>query len=744
MWTLRNYELQRVQERVATTLSPCSSSHLGRPVRPPESATTLGLLLGMSICAWPASAQEASPAPNPSPDQASPGKAAGSAATDDIIITALPDETSSIDRTTYIVQDNAQARSSTVLDVLSRVPSVDLTPSGQLRLFGRSGVKILIDGREVINPLGVLGNLQGSQIVRIEVISNPSAQFSAQGTAGIINVITRRSHGAGLGGSLTVSAGTLGNYNAKVSPTWSAGPLSLSGSLGLARTGGRAEFRRDRYEIDSASRVTGLQSEVGASDFRGNDLTASLIATYQLSDREKLAATAILGRGVTDRSERSTLDQSGSSVKIVDQTREGSSRSRSLDYSVEYRREGSRKGESLTISAQHSSTKFLVDNGFSSVSSGSSPGTFIIVDDTSYDLSSAKADYVRPGKKGRLLTAGVSLERRSEASSSLARGILPFREGLFEELSTLDASWTDKAAYLTYQFPLLGITFLPGMRVEARRYERSVSGAATGGTHLFPTLHMERRLGRSTRIGLSYSRRIAWPDFRTLDPAVRFSDLTTAVVGNALLRPEITDSYEAKVNTKVGNQSVDITFYSRRTKNLFSKLAELNSDGVLISRNVNLGALTLRGVNVSLRGPIRRRLSYSVTGDLAGESISDDFLDSSLLRSRPQYSLATQLEYKDGRQDHKGADHITLNSRYNGPYDRGLFTIAPYASVNASWSHMLTDRVAAVLNVGRILIPRTTQVTTYSPSTVTREFYRSSGLKITASLTFTLRPPRQR
>jgi outer membrane receptor protein involved in Fe transport len=431
---------------------------------------------------------------------------------------------------------------------------------------------------------------------------------------------------------------------------------------------------------------------------------------------------------------------------MVDQTREGSSRLRALDYSLEYRREGNRKGESLTISAQHSSTNFLVDSTFLSVTSGSSPGTFILVDDSSYDLSSAKADYIRPGKKGRLLTAGVSLERRSETSSSLARGILPFREGLFEELSTLDASWTDKAAYLTYQFPLLGVTFLPGMRVEARRYDRlgPASGAASGGAHLFPTLHMERRLGRSTRVGLSYSRRIAWPDSGALNPAVRFSDLTTATLGNALLRPEITDSYEAKINTKAGKQSIDLTAYSRRTKNLFSKLPELNADGVLVSRNVNLGSLTLRGVNVSVRGPISRRLSYSATGDLAAESISDDLLDPSLLSSRPQYSLVTQLEYKDGRQDHKGADHLTFAYRYNGPYDRGLFTIAPYSSLSASWSHMITGRVAGVLNVGRILIPRVTQVTTYSPSTVTREFYRSSGLKITASLTFPLRPPGQR
>jgi outer membrane receptor protein involved in Fe transport len=698
----------------------------------------------MSFYAWPASAQDTSPAPNPAPDQASPGKAAGSNATNDIIVTALPDQNSSIDRTTYVVQDNAQARSSTVLDVLTRIPSVDLTPSGQLRLFGRSGVKILIDGREVLNPLGVLGNLQGSQIVRIEVISNPSAQFSAQGTAGIINVITRRAREPGFGGSATVSIGTLGNYNAKVSPTWTAGRLSLSGSLGISRTRGRSDFRRDRFEIGSASQGIGLQTEDGSSDIRSTDLAGSLIATYRLSDRQTLSSTVIARHGVGSRAERSVLEQLGSSQGAVEQTREDSSRFGSLDYSLEYRREGRRKGESLTISGQYSSNKFLVDNSFLSLSPGSNPATFIVVDDASFDLLSAKADYIRPGKKGRLLTAGVSLERRSETSSSLARGILPFREGLLEELSTLDVAWTDMAAYLTYQFPLLGVTFLPGMRVEGRRYERSVFGAASGGTHLFPTLHMERRLGRSTRIGLSYSRRIAWPSSSALNPAVRFSDLTTAAIGNALLRPEITDSFEAKINTEVAKQSIDITAYSRRTRNLFSRLGELNADGVLVNRQVNLGELRLDGVNVSVRGPISGRLSYSATGDIAAESISDDFLDSSLLRPRPQYSFATQLEYKDGQQDRKGTDHITVSYRFTGHYDRGLFTVAPYSSVSASWSHMITDRVAGVLNVGRISIPRATKVTSYSPSTVTREFYRTSGLKITASLTFTLRSSRQR
>jgi hypothetical protein len=632
-----------------------------------------------------------------------------------------------------------------VLEILSRVPSVDITASGQLRLLGRSGAKILIDGREVTNPLGVLGNLQGSQIVRIEVMSNPSAQFSAQGTAGIINVITRRSHRPRLGGSLVVSAGTLGNFDAKVSPTWARGPLSLSASLGASRTGSRADFSRERYEIDPAFNILGRQSEAGTSTIRSDGLIGSLFATYRLSDRETLSATVIARQGDGARSERSALVRSGFPGEILEQTRSATDRFASRDYSLEYRRDGERKGESLTISTQHSSSTFVLANSFLFQSPSLGSGTFIVNDSSSDNLASLKIDYIRPGGGKKLLTAGVSIERRSEKALSLARGALPFGGIDVVESSGVSGSWTNEAGYATYQFPLLGVVLLPGIRVESRQYDLSgaVAGVNSGGTHLFPTLHLERRLSASAHLNLSYSRRIAWPDIGALSPAVRFSDSTTVTVGNLFLRPEITDSYEAKFTTKVGKRNVAVTAYSRHTRDLFSNLRELNADGVLVSRRVNLGVLTLRGADMSVRGPISPRLSYSATADIAAESISDDLIEHSLLKSRPQYSFSAQLEYQQGPRDRRGADRITLSYRYNGPIDRGLFSFSPYSYLSGSWSHMITDRVGAVVNVGRVLIPSTTKSTSYSRSTIEDQFNRPAGLKIVTSLTYSLRPTNQ-
>jgi outer membrane receptor for ferrienterochelin and colicins len=708
-------------------------------LRQPNLQMALAVCLGTFAVATPALAQDTSSSREAPTSPPSSARTGGSDEQNEIVVSAAPSERSSIDRTTYIVHDNVEARSSNVLKILSHVPSIDVTPSGQLRLFGRSGVKILIDGHEVANPLAVLQNLQGSQIVQIEVISNPSAQFSAQGTAGIINLITRRSHPSGLGGSLNATGGTFGSYDAKAVPTWTRGPLSISGSLGMSRSISRTNVHRERFGLDSASDITSQESEIRESRIRNDTLTSSLSATYRISNRDSLSLSAMAIQSHSHRSAQSTIESSDI-VDILDQTLDQATRFHSFDYAAEYRREGSRKGENLTIAASGSTSSFFTNSEFSTVGRGSR-GMFILRDSSPNSSASLKADYVRPGGADRLMTLGASIERQSTTISSFDEGDLPLGGVAAPATSTLSGAWTDKAVYLTYQFPFHGIKLLPGLRVESRRYHiAGGAGASSGGAHLFPTLHVEWRLSRSTRLDASYSRRIAWPDIGSLNPAVRFSDSTTATAGSQFLRPEITDSFEAKVSTGLGKQSLDVTAFSRRTRDLFSNLIELSPDNVLISRNVNLGVLTLRGVDISVRGPIGAHFHYSATGDLSAETISDDVIDRAFLKSRPRYSLVTMLEYYHGVQEQPGADHARLTFRYYGPVATGLVSSSSYSSLSGSWSHVISRRLAGIFDIGSILIPPTTRATSYSPSSLARDFYRPVGFRMSASLSYTLGP----
>ncbi len=186
---------------------------------------------------------------------------------------------------------------------------------------------------------------------------------------------------------------------------------------------------------------------------------------------------------------------------------------------------------------------------------------------------------------------------------------------MFSTSSTITGSWLEKAAYLTYQFPLLGGTVLAGLRLEGRNYDIAVAPPARAPreTHAFPSLHLERTITRWLSADLSYSRRIAWPGITDLDPALRFSDPTTAVAGSPVLRPEITDSLEAKLQFRLSRQSVDLTVYSRTTHDRWSDFSELNGDGVLVTQTRNLGTLTLNGASLSVRGPLGGGFRYTLT-----------------------------------------------------------------------------------------------------------------------------------
>ncbi|HZG47229.1 MAG TPA: TonB-dependent receptor plug domain-containing protein, partial [Allosphingosinicella sp.] len=203
-----------------------------------------------------------------------------------IVVRAQSDQRTSIDRETYIVRDNAQARTSNGLEILSRIPAVTVQPDNSVRLLGTTGVTVLVDGRPSPNP-NVLRDLQGSEIARIEVVSNPSAQFSASGTGGVINIITRRDAAGGLRGSATASIGRYDSYEARVAPTWSSGKWTVTANLGVTQNGSDTETIRERTNLNPASPIPST-FETQEIDGRFRSANANTQISYRLSDKKTI------------------------------------------------------------------------------------------------------------------------------------------------------------------------------------------------------------------------------------------------------------------------------------------------------------------------------------------------------------------------------------------------------------------------------------------------------------------------
>ena len=148
----------------------------------------------------------------PSPTAAKP------AAVQELVVTGKSGPVQSlIDRKVYAVTTNLQATTGTAAELLNDVPSVAVDADGNVTLRGDADVTILIDGKPSAQFSGATRGLSllqfpASDIERIEVLTSPPAQFKAEGSAGVINIITRKSRKAGLSGSGQLSAGDHGRF----------------------------------------------------------------------------------------------------------------------------------------------------------------------------------------------------------------------------------------------------------------------------------------------------------------------------------------------------------------------------------------------------------------------------------------------------------------------------------------------------------------------------------------------------
>jgi ferric enterobactin receptor len=682
------------------------------------------------------------PAPSPPPGQApepepQPGQ-------DNIVVTA-PSQQSSIDRQTYLVRDTPEARSATTNDILERIPSVEVQADGTVRLVGAGNATILIDGRRVADPATTLRNMTGNQIERVEVMTNPGAQFPAQGTGGIVNIVTRRNTQNGLGGSATLSGGSYGSYDVRVAPTYGAGNWTFTGNLGHGRFEQRADFERDRFALQPGGPVP-ISSEDGDQTDEGRYYYGNGSASYRPDDRRTITLTGTLAHTDFLQTRESLLTAAAVPGGMADVLSTNEANFNYRDLALDYRATTARQGEMLTASVKWARFSGDFDRLFSTDPVGGPANIFQQTQTMSDESWTGKVDYVRPFANAERLSVGAQFVTTANRLGQNATGTLP-NGAPFAASSLVDGSWFEYAGYATYQFELAGFTIMPGLRVEGRAYDL---GGTTGVPDLktgnvFPSLHTERQLAAWLTGTASYSRRITYPPIQLLNPALNFQDATTAQAGNPALEPQFTDSYELRLRGQVARHNLELTAFRRTTTDIWSFRGEVNPDGVLVTRPFNFGSQALTGAELSARGPILEGLRYVLTANVSDQALDQDGAGGPLpSRHGATWSGTGQLEYKDGQDGRAGADRLNLTLRYFGPTDTGFTRVEPLALATFTWSHTITDRLSAVLTVQNLRLSEGRESITTGLTSRSRDLFApSSPQRITLALTWSFRPPGQ-
>ncbi|MEZ5972589.1 MAG: TonB-dependent receptor [Hyphomonadaceae bacterium] len=660
--------------------------------------------------------------------------------TDDseIVVTGEQTDDTRIDRRVYTIRDDPEAQTAPIVDVLSRLPSVTVSPTGQIRLLGHPGVLILIDGRRPTNAEVALRTLLGSAVERIEIITNPSAQFGPEGSAGVINIITRRRFAHGVSGSALANVDTRGGLQASVSPSLSDGAWDIGGSLSVARSVTEVDIARTRQPLDALDGPALREASHSTSD------TGSISATFQVTHRpdneRRISASAEAHYAGGDGNRVIDVTSDDPAFEPFREFVSGPGTLQAQALTLRYEWNGT-EGRELTLTG---SVQGYGGDNQNLISHTSNTGDFAYrsILTTDQTAASAQLDYDQPLGESRLLALGSQFDWTDRTIDDVLQHVSGSAALGPDLQSTVSGEWNTLAVYGTLQFSLGDWRILPGLRLEDRR--RIVTSAGVGGedrsTDIYPSLHLERHFTDDLELRASYSKRVDHPDLGSLNPAIRYVDTTRATVGNPSLEPVTTHAYEASIDYTPGNSRIGLTIYDRRSVDVWSSFTETNTDGVDVTTTVNAGTRLSRGAELSVRGQMSPKWRYSLVANMFYREL--DVLDGSLIRRDDQfrYTINGQLEFRDGELTEGGSNQVQLNVRYQSEEFGFQTTESDFVTADLIWRRSLTSRASLVLSLYDLFDSSDTDATLVTNDFVQRSHTFGAGLRARLALSYRLGP----
>ncbi len=526
-----------------------------------------------------------------------------------VTITALrPTITQLADRMVVSVEGTAMAAGSNAYSVLAKAPGVFIDHEGNIQLNGRSGVTVMIDGRPSYLSARDLRNLlegmPAENLKNLELITNPSAKYEAEGTSGIININLKKNIRQGMNGSVYTSY----NYNFKQhgfttggNINYKNGKWNTSLNLDMARrVGGReATFTRIFY----APTKTTYFDQVATGNFvvQGPPAIRTGI-DYSITDKHSVG---VMLNYTTNKAEQDFLTDTyiGSSPKDPDQYIDANNYNentyKNFTGNFHYNGKLDTIGSTLTTDIDYVRIRNVGSgnfyNYFHDLNSGDETQDFLYTSTPNgYNISSARVDYTKMFRnKSKIEIGGRASQVLSDNNSQFYfnNGSLeldPLRTNHFNYREKIFAGYVNWSGNLSKK-----VTLQTGLRGEKTisKGKSFTTGQVNEREYfdLFPSVFLQHKISDNYGINYSYSRRLTRPNYGNLNPFRAYRDPYTWVQGNPYLRPQYTHSFSiAQVIKKVYN----VTLSYQMNKDVMAEVPILdvaNATTVYTTGNIDDG-----------------------------------------------------------------------------------------------------------------------------------------------------------
>jgi outer membrane receptor for ferrienterochelin and colicin len=599
-----------------------------------------------------------------------------------------------IDRRTYEVQQNPHSQQKDSIQLLRGLPAVTISPDENISLLGSGNVKIFVDGRPYpTDPRAYLRTLHGSDIERIEVITNPSAQYSAEGTAGIINFVLRKKQGEGRSGTASSEVTSLGHGNADATVKTKDGKWTYEfQGGGRVGTGSRSTYHKLRSTEAAPGATPTTNVENGGGSSRGTEGEASAKITYELDPRTSVSAR-IMGAAARDTSTNNAefTGLTPDFQSFLERQRFTTTASYLLTQ-LNFDHKGSKEGETLGGSLRLFDIPTQREASDAEFSDG---GAFSTEKRKHFLFINGQADWQHPMGKGQILSIGGTwnYSRMSERYRFASIG----SDGLLgtEAADRFRGFESTLAGYATFQQPIGGWTVMPGLRIEQNSRRITSAGhpeVKIARTDLFPTLHIDRPLTKTINLTLSYSKRIDRPQLNDLRPYAIVQDVLTLKTGSPRLKDQSTDSYEINLHYRRKKLDAGLIIYDREVSRLWSK-DYTAVDGVSVFTLVNAGRRRDRGAEIDVSTPIVRRVKLSASLNLFSSRVPID-APGRTTDETFRFSSNTTLEWDGPDRGKRPGDVAQLQWIYSSPERDFQFRNFAWNWLSASYTHSFSRTVS--------------------------------------------------
>ncbi|MDR3694344.1 outer membrane beta-barrel family protein [Mucilaginibacter sp.] len=496
-----------------------------------------------------------------------------------------------IDKIVYNAEKDLTSTGGNASDVLQKVPMVSVDLNGNVAIRGDQNVKVLINGK----PSGatsaslsdVLKTIPADQIKSIEVITSPSAKYDAEGSAGIINIITKQTNISGISGSVSGGFGTRqnnGNFNLNYNKNRFSLSINSGGNLTWPQTS-ITDFNQDFHfgstHIAQASDGTSLVKRYGT--------ISSATATYDFNAFNNVTSTFRYNKGGFN-SDATTQSSKTNYNYLTNPDSTYSYQSNMLqhfslggfDWTLDYTHKFKKEGANIILSGEWSHSSIVTDftDTFTPEKLTDSKQNI----NGKNDEYTVQADYTLPINKALKLEAGGKevIRRLSSVSQAFDPGSNGF---VYDPInsSTYGYNQNVTAGYSVFTFTLpKSFTILAGERVE----NTSIHGnpASLGETFLTPfnsdyqiyitSLTVQKQLTATQTLKLSYSKRITRPSYTFLNPYISQSGNALAESqGNPSLSPEVSQTIELNYNTFIKSSLINASIYYRHITGVIENIA---------------------------------------------------------------------------------------------------------------------------------------------------------------------------